>query len=168
MRAARNLARPPRPHIAPPGHRGPRRPSKRRFPSRPPWVLGLEVSDVSFDRGTVTIRPNGWRRLKTLTSARVVPLWPQLEAILRPFIFSRPPTTLLFPSFITGREAIAPRLAKDAGPDRCASGVDARRGAVEGVPAYLLRGAAPDARGRSTSEPVHRVARAGTWLPGDG
>jgi integrase len=69
-------------------------------------VLGLEVSDVSFDRGTVTIRPNGWRRLKTLTSARVVPLWPQLEAILRPFIFSRPPTTLLFPSFITEREAM--------------------------------------------------------------
>jgi integrase len=68
--------------------------------------LGLEVSDVSFDRGTVTIRPNGWRRLKTLTSARVMPLWPQLEAILRPFIFSRPPTTLLFPSFITGREAM--------------------------------------------------------------
>jgi integrase len=54
----------------------------------------------------VTIRPNGWRRLKTLTSARVVPLWPQLEAILRPFIFSRPPTTLLFPSFVTGREAM--------------------------------------------------------------
>jgi integrase len=69
-------------------------------------VLGLEVSDVSFDRGTVTIRPNGWRRLKTLTSARVVPLWPQLEAILRPSIFSRPPTTLLFPSFVTGREAM--------------------------------------------------------------
>jgi integrase len=69
-------------------------------------VLGLEVSDVSFDRRTVTIRPNGWRRLKTRTSARVVPLWPQLEEILRPFIFSRPPTTLLFPSFITDREAM--------------------------------------------------------------
>jgi integrase len=47
-------------------------------------VLGLELSDISFDRQTVTIRPNGWRRLKTLTSARVVPLWPQLEEILRP------------------------------------------------------------------------------------
>lgn len=69
-------------------------------------MLGLEVSDVSFDRRTVTIRPNGWRRLKTLTSARVVPLWPQLEEILRPFIFSRPPTTLLFPSFVTGQEAM--------------------------------------------------------------
>jgi hypothetical protein len=49
-------------------------------------------------------------RLKTLTSARVVPLWPQLEATLRPFIFSRPPTTLLFPSFITGREAMLAEL----------------------------------------------------------
>ena len=29
-----------------------------------------------------------------------------MEAILRPFIFSRPPTTLLFPSFITGHEAM--------------------------------------------------------------
>ena len=36
----------------------------------------------------------------------MVPLWPQLEEILRPFIFSRPPTTLLFPSFITGQEAM--------------------------------------------------------------
>ncbi len=69
-------------------------------------VQGLEVSDISFDRRTVTFRPNGWRRLKTLTSARVVPLWPQLEQILRPFIFSRPPTTLLFPSFVTEREAM--------------------------------------------------------------
>ena len=38
-------------------------------------VLGLEVADISFDRQTVTIRPHEGRRLKTLTSARVVPLW---------------------------------------------------------------------------------------------
>jgi integrase len=69
-------------------------------------VLGLQVEDISFDRRTVIFRPNAWRRLKTLSSARVVPLWPQLEEILRPFIFSRPPTTLLFPSFITEREAM--------------------------------------------------------------
>ncbi len=64
------------------------------------------MEDIAFDRRTVTFRPNAWRRLKTLSSARVVPLWPQLEEILRPFIFSRPPTTLLFPSFITEREAM--------------------------------------------------------------
>jgi integrase len=69
-------------------------------------VLGLEVDDVSFDRQTVTFRLNGWRRLKTLQSARVVPLWPQLEDILRPFIFRRPPARLLFPSYVTGQEAM--------------------------------------------------------------
>lgn len=63
-------------------------------------VLGLEVEDVSFDRKTVTFRPNRWRRLKTRTSHRVAPLWPQLEEILRPHVFggSGPPGSLLFPS----------------------------------------------------------------------
>ena len=46
-------------------------------------VYGLEVDDVSFERKTITIRPNKWRRLKTQRAARVIPLQPQLEAILR-------------------------------------------------------------------------------------
>ena len=50
-------------------------------------VLGLELEDVSFDRRTVTFRPNAWRRLKTEGSWRVIPLWPQLEEILRAYIF---------------------------------------------------------------------------------
>lgn len=63
-------------------------------------VLGLEVDDVSLDRKTVTFRPNAHRRLKTGTSARVVPLWPQLEEILRAYLFQGgdAPTGLLFPS----------------------------------------------------------------------
>ena len=63
---------------------------------------------MSFDRKTITFRPNKWRRLKTATSFRSVPLWPQLEEILRPYVFStdRPPSSLLFPSFRTGREAM--------------------------------------------------------------
>jgi integrase len=63
-------------------------------------VLGLALDDVSFDRKTVTFRPNQFRRLKTSTSHRVVPLWPQLEAILRPYVFEgdEPPGQLLFPS----------------------------------------------------------------------
>jgi integrase len=63
-------------------------------------VLGLEVGDISFDRKTVTFRPNHWRRLKTRPSRRTVPLWPQLEAILRDHVFGRPGPlgTLLFPS----------------------------------------------------------------------
>ena len=51
-------------------------------------MLGLEVQDVSFDRKTVTFRPNEHRRLKTRTSRRTVPLWPHLEEILRPYVFS--------------------------------------------------------------------------------
>jgi integrase len=71
-------------------------------------VLGLDVEDVSFDRKTVTFRPNAWRRLKTRRSARTVPLWPQLEEILRPYVFDldRPPGRLLFPSFASGQEAM--------------------------------------------------------------
>jgi integrase len=71
-------------------------------------VLGLEVGDVSFDRKTITFRPNQWRRLKTATSLRAVPLWPQLEAILRAYVFDadRPPSQLLFPSYRTGEETM--------------------------------------------------------------
>lgn len=49
-------------------------------------VRGLEVSDVNFDRETVTFRPNEWRGLKTATSRRSVPLWPQLKGILRTYV----------------------------------------------------------------------------------
>ena len=63
-------------------------------------VLGLEVDDISFDRKTVTFRPNAWRRLKTKRSHRTIPLWPQLEEILRSYVFDldRPPGRLLFPA----------------------------------------------------------------------
>lgn len=63
-------------------------------------VLGLEVDDISFDRNTIAFRPNQWRTLKTKTSRRVVPLWPQLAAILQTYIFDReaPLGSLLFPS----------------------------------------------------------------------
>jgi integrase len=64
-------------------------------------VLGLAVSDLSFDRRTVTFRPHPWRRLKTRTSHRTVPMWPQLEAILREHVFGGdgpPREGLLFPS----------------------------------------------------------------------
>jgi integrase len=69
-------------------------------------VLGLEVADVSLDRGVVTFRPNKWRRLKTSTSHRSVPLWPQLRVILERYLAERPPSQLLFPSYRTGEEAM--------------------------------------------------------------
>jgi integrase len=63
-------------------------------------VMGLDVADVSFTRKTVTFRPNEHRRLKTRTSHRVVPLWPQLREILRNHLFGRDEAQggLLFPS----------------------------------------------------------------------
>lgn len=69
-------------------------------------VLGLEVEDVSLDRETVTFRPNAWRGLKTATSHRSVPLWPQLRDILEQYLATRPPSRLLFPSYRVGREAM--------------------------------------------------------------
>jgi integrase len=92
-------------------------------------VLGLEVDDVSFDRKTITFRPNAHRRLKNRGSARVVTLWPQLEEILRPYIFPAdraPWSGLLFRGEARGgqtqmltdfRKALAPALtaAKIAG-----------------------------------------------------
>lgn len=56
---------------------------------RPAEVIGLAVADVSFDRSTITFRPHPWRRLKTLRSARSVPLWPQAREILQSYIFDR-------------------------------------------------------------------------------
>ncbi len=64
-------------------------------------VLGLTGDDVSLERKTVTFRPNDWRRLKTATSWRTVPLWAQLEAILGPYLVPvdrTPRTGLLFPT----------------------------------------------------------------------
>jgi integrase len=67
-------------------------------------VLGLAVEDVRFGRGRVVFRPNEFRRLKTKTSDRVVPLWPQLREILRDYLFGRDEAQrgLLFPSPRTG------------------------------------------------------------------
>lgn len=69
-------------------------------------VLGLDVADVSFDRGLVRFRPNDHRGLKTKTSVRAVPLWPQLREILQAWMFGgdSPRTTgLLFPAYHGGR-----------------------------------------------------------------
>lgn len=70
---------------------------------RPREVFGLLVEDISFERKTVTFRPNEHRRLKTKGSRRVVPLWPQLEEILNEYLDGRKTeSALLFPSPRTG------------------------------------------------------------------
>ena len=73
-------------------------------------VLGLEVDDISFQRQTITFRPNEWRRLKTLTSHRSVRLWPQAEAILREYFADKERDgglgRLLFPSPVSHSESL--------------------------------------------------------------
>ena len=69
-------------------------------------VLGLDVEDVRLDRGIVRFRPNAHRGLKTSTSIRTVPLWPQLRGILQKWMYGgeQPRTEgLLFPSTTGGR-----------------------------------------------------------------
>jgi integrase len=89
-------------------------------------VLGLEAGDINFERQTVTFRPNSWRRLKTKSSHRSVPLWPQLALILREHIRNSRPTRLLFPSsngamitdFRKGLDAVAERVGWHKGEVR--------------------------------------------------
>jgi len=85
-------------------------------------VLGLEVSDISFDRNTVTFRPNQFRRLKTQRSHRVLPLWPQLAEVLQPSTDQRVVErggTLLFPAedggMVTDWRKLLDRIASRAG-----------------------------------------------------
>ncbi|MGK7312560.1 MAG: tyrosine-type recombinase/integrase [Candidatus Longimicrobiales bacterium M2_2A_002] len=69
-------------------------------------VLGLSAEDVSFDKGKIYFRPTDVRGLKTLTSHRIVPLWPQLREILHDWMFPAGGTPrvsgLLFPSRVGG------------------------------------------------------------------
>ncbi|MCH7876270.1 MAG: tyrosine-type recombinase/integrase, partial [Gemmatimonadetes bacterium] len=78
-------------------------------------VFGLEVEDVSFDRKTLTFRPNEWRGLKTEASRRTIRLVPQLEEILRPYVFGAngPPGRLLFPSERTAIRAHREGMIRD-------------------------------------------------------
>lgn len=56
---------------------------------RPAEVYGLEEQDIDFRNQVVRFRPNSWRSLKNDGSRRVVPLWPQLRDILRPYLNDR-------------------------------------------------------------------------------
>jgi integrase len=117
-------------------------------------VLGLEVSDVSFQRNTVTFRPNRFRRLKTATSARVVPLSPQLRDILHAYLNVRtatmvlhdaPASSLLFPSFRTGAESLLVELRKIFDRVALRGRVEGCRNTEPGPAAHLLRFEASDA-----------------------
>lgn len=79
-------------------------------------VLGLDLEDLSFDRKLITFRPNRWRRLKSRTSHRSVPMWPQLEEILREYVFGgeEPREGRLFVSPRTGGKIHDCRKALEA------------------------------------------------------
>lgn len=49
-------------------------------------VAGLDISELSFDRRTITFRTNRHRRLKTRASHRTVPMHPQMAEILREYL----------------------------------------------------------------------------------
>lgn len=123
-------------------------------------VLGLEVEDVAFDRELIIFRPNTWRRLKTLQSARPVPLHPQLAEILRAYlnrqVLDRPPThSPAFPFVHHRRGSDAQGMAGNPRSSRCPGRMEERLDPVEDVPAYLLRCAAPDAGWRSANLSFH-------------
>jgi len=71
---------------------------------------------VSFERKTVTFRPNAHRRrLKTALSTRSVPLWPQLESILTDYLRREGRVAgLLFPNVEDGGLIVDIRKALDA------------------------------------------------------
>jgi integrase len=92
-------------------------------------VKGLMVEEVvRYDQpvvidgqtircGTLLVRPNKFRRLKTNAADRRVPLWPQLDEILGVYLsgpYAPDPDGLLFPSPRTGRMTHDIRKALDA------------------------------------------------------
>ncbi len=78
-------------------------------------IMGLLVSDLNFERRTVTCRPDEYRGLKTKRSRRVVPMWPQLDVILRDHIRAQGRVGgLLFPSARTGGMISDMRKSLDA------------------------------------------------------
>lgn len=62
--------------------------------------LGLELRDLSFERGVILVRPNRWRRLKGRHATRPVPLFSELARILEAYLDGphAPTGALLFPS----------------------------------------------------------------------
>jgi integrase len=63
-------------------------------------VMGLLVQDVNFITMEIRVAPNKFRKGKTTSAERTVPLWPKLAAVLEPLVSNRPGNALVFPSVI--------------------------------------------------------------------
>lgn len=61
-------------------------------------AAGTLVGDIQVEATRVMVRPNAYRRLKSVHARRVVPLWPPLAAVLAPYLEGRKATDLLLPS----------------------------------------------------------------------
>ncbi len=128
------------------------------------------MEDVSFDRRIVRFRPNAHRRLKTSTSHRVVPMMPQLEEILRPYVFGGPgpASGLLFPS-PTGSEQIKDlrkildQLAEAAGLEKLRTKMFRHTYATARLGTYDMVKTGEDEDGEPVLQPIpisrDRVAR---------
>lgn len=116
-------------------------PDRSAHPLLATWLLtgareteayGLQLGDVNLKRKTITYRENAHRRLKTRTSHRTVPYWPQLQEVLEPHLERRreegaTERDLVFVSQRTGKmlndtrktlDAIAARAGWEAGEIR--------------------------------------------------
>ena len=114
------------------------------------------MDDVSFKRKRIHFRPNRWRGLKTKGSERSVPLWPQLEEIIRAYITHReqsaPLNELLFPSPMSESDALITdfRKALDAVAERLLE-----QEVIEGDELIeILNEYAPKGRKRKRPEPA--------------
>jgi integrase len=63
-------------------------------------VMGLLVQDVNYTTMEIRVAPNRFRKGKTTSAERTVPLWPKLAALLKPLVDNRPDNALLFPSVV--------------------------------------------------------------------
>jgi integrase len=69
-------------------------------------IAGLTVADCDLEARVIHIRPTPWRRLKTQSSERSLPLSPDAQSALEPLISTK-----------AKEEPIFPRYAKDRGRD---------------------------------------------------
>lgn len=67
-------------------------------------IFGMCISDVDFERETIRVHVNDYRRVKTAQSTRTIPLFPELAAILRAYLSGpfAPTGHLLFPAYHPG------------------------------------------------------------------
>ncbi|MCA2993958.1 MAG: tyrosine-type recombinase/integrase [Gemmatimonas sp.] len=63
-------------------------------------AMDLLVRDVNLEKKTIRVAPNQFSDGKTEAAERQIPLWPRLEAVLRPLLLGRPGNAVVFASAI--------------------------------------------------------------------